>query len=160
MTRRSTLFPALALMAAVVATGAVAHAPGDALDEVMASRERFFEVVDLPAPPFDLVDGEGASSGEARGFDPANWSFLTARPEDGQDATWRVAEAYGIAFTPGENGQKAHGVIDRDGRFATEVHGLRFGPIDLYVTGLTTAPDGGEGATDAKWWARLTGSFE
>ncbi len=82
------------------------------------------------------------------------------RPEDGQDATWRVAEAYGIAFTPGENGQKAHGVIDRDGRFATEVHGLRFGPIDLYVTGLTTAPDGGEGATDAKWWARLTGSFE
>ena len=61
---------------------------------------------------------------------------------------------------PGENGQKAHGVIGRDGRFATEVHGLRFGPIDLYVTGLTSAADGGEGATDAKWWARLTGSFE
>ena len=42
-------------------------------------------------------------------------------------------------------------VIGRDGRFATEIHGLRFGPIDLYVTGLTTVADGGEGATDAKW---------
>lgn len=221
---------ALALLAA--ATAATAHHPGGALDEAMAGRELFFQPVDQPAPPFDLVDGEGnpvrlsdfadkvvvldfvfasctdlcplqsavladvqgkvnasqmrdmvqfvtvttdpagdtpevmRAYGEAHGLDPSNWTFLTARPQDGDDATRQVAEEYGLAFTPGEDGQQTHGavmnVIDRDGRFAAKFHGLRFEPVNmvLYVNGLTHPPAEGEGASDGGWLGWLTGGSE
>lgn len=38
---------------------AAAHHPGDKLDEVMISKEHFFQMIDRPAPPFNLVDADG-----------------------------------------------------------------------------------------------------
>jgi|TARA_R110002020_G_scaffold469794_1_gene695081 protein SCO1/2 len=38
---------------------ALAHHPGANLDEVMGDKEKFFQVIDQPAPGFDLVDAKG-----------------------------------------------------------------------------------------------------
>jgi protein SCO1/2 len=43
-----------------LASAAWAHHPGAALDEVMTEQEPYFQVIDQPAPGFDLVDGTGA----------------------------------------------------------------------------------------------------
>ena len=56
---RRALFPALLLTVVALAPAAMAHHPGEELDEVMGSQEEFFQAVDEPAPPFELVDGEG-----------------------------------------------------------------------------------------------------
>ena len=215
---RRTFLTALALALAIPASAAFAHHPGGALDEVMTSQERFFQVIDQPAPPFDLLDPDGnavslaaladkvvvldfvfasctdvcplqsqvlarvqekvnASAmrdmvefvtvttdpladvpevmrayGEAQGLDPSNWSFLTTRPGDAEDATRALSATYASTFTPTGDGQQMHGVvfhvIDRGGRLAAKFHGLEFEPVNmvLYVNGLThAAQEGGEG---------------
>ena len=43
-----------------LASAAWAHHPGAALDEVMTEQEPYFQVIDQPAPGFDLLDGAGA----------------------------------------------------------------------------------------------------
>lgn len=54
---RRELLTILAL--ALVAMPAAAHHPGHRLDEVMGSRETYFQAVDKEPPPFSLVDAEG-----------------------------------------------------------------------------------------------------
>lgn len=56
---RITLFSSLLVAMSALASSALAHHPGEALDEAMLSQEQFFQVVDQSAPGFDLVDGEG-----------------------------------------------------------------------------------------------------
>jgi protein SCO1/2 len=81
--------------------------------------------------------------GEAHGVDPHNWTFLTTREGQAEDATRKLSEEYNVRFDPLEGGQQMHGVvthvIDRGGRFAAKFHGLRFDPLNLvmYVNGLT-----------------------
>ncbi|WP_287342693.1 SCO family protein [Mesorhizobium sp.] len=81
--------------------------------------------------------------GAAHGLDPHNWTFLTAREGQAEDATRNLSEQYNVRFDPLEGGQQMHGVvthvIDRGGRFAAKFHGLRFDPLNLvmYVNGLT-----------------------
>jgi len=81
--------------------------------------------------------------GEAHGLDSHNWTFLTTREGQTEDATRRLSEEYNVRFDPLEGGQQMHGVvthvIDRGGRFAAKFHGLRFDPLNLvmYVNGLT-----------------------
>jgi len=219
------------VLATAAATTAKAHHPGDELDEAMGSRERFFQVIDRPAPPFTLAKADGdpvrladfadkvvvlnfvfasctdvcplhsamiadvqakvnatpmkervqfltvttdperdteevlRSYGEAHGLDPDNWLFLTRRPEDPEDATRELAETYGLAFEPLEDGQQLHGVvthvIDRDGRYAARFHGLRFDPLNLvtYINGLTNAPARDNALEGDGWWAQLKGLF-
>jgi protein SCO1 len=56
------LVPFVALLgslAAFVAT-ARAHHPGADLDQMMGDKERFFQVIDEPAPPFELADPDGS----------------------------------------------------------------------------------------------------
>ncbi|TIP25762.1 MAG: SCO family protein [Mesorhizobium sp.] len=83
--------------------------------------------------------------GEAHGLDPSNWTFLTTREGEADDATRRLSEEYNVRFDPLEGGQQMHGVvthvIDRGGRFAAKFHGLRFDPLNLvmYVNGLTNS---------------------
>lgn len=38
--------------------------------------------------------------GKAHGLDPVNWVFLTATPDQPEDSTRKIAEAYGVASTP------------------------------------------------------------
>lgn len=57
---RFSRFAAVILAALLAfAAPALAHHPGTNLDAVMGDKERFFQVIDQPAPGFDLVDAEG-----------------------------------------------------------------------------------------------------
>ena len=47
------------LVALSLATPAMAHHPGENLDEVMGDKEQFFQKIDEPAPPFELADADG-----------------------------------------------------------------------------------------------------
>lgn len=75
--------------------------------------------------------------GEAHGLDPANWVFLTSAPDRPEDSTRRIAEAYGLKFTQGEDGMQMHGfvthVIDQDGRLRARFHGLKFESVNFVV---------------------------
>jgi protein SCO1/2 len=225
---RTTTLAAPVLALAMLATAALAHHPGEELDEVMTAQEPYFQTIDQPAPPFDLVDGEGnpvslsdfadkivvldfvfasctdlcplqserlaevqakinvspmkdmvefvtvttdpaadtpevmQAYGEAHGLDPANWTFLTIRPADPENATRALSEAYLNTFTPMEDGQQMHGavfhVIDRGGRLAGKFHGLDFDPMNmvLYINGLTNAPHRQQAAAEPGLWGRAT----
>src|SRR3546814_15210714 len=43
--------------------------------------------------------------GLAHGLDPVNWAFLTTAPDQPEDATRRLAEAYGHRFDKTEGGR-------------------------------------------------------
>ena len=49
----------LALAAALMAGAATAHHPGHRLDEVMGSKEKYFQTVDKEPPAFSLSDADG-----------------------------------------------------------------------------------------------------
>ncbi|GGG52449.1 cytochrome-c oxidase [Caldovatus sediminis] len=106
--------------------------------------------------------------GEARGLDPANWTFLTsgaARPEEGR----RLAEAYGLRFVPTPEGMQMHAVVthvvDREGRLRAKFHGLDFDPTNLvvYLNALTHDEEGGGHVPPPRpapgVWERLRGLF-
>jgi protein SCO1/2 len=81
--------------------------------------------------------------GKEHGLDSANWVFLTAAPDQPEDTTRKIAEAYGLKFTLGDDGVQMHGVvthvIDQDGRMRARFHGLEFEPLNLvlFVNALT-----------------------
>lgn len=54
--RRTSIF---ALLALALATPALAHHPGTNLDEVMGSKEKYFQAFDSPATGFELADAAG-----------------------------------------------------------------------------------------------------
>jgi protein SCO1/2 len=103
--------------------------------------------------------------GKAHGLDPANWVFLTAAPDQPEDTTRRIAEAYGLQFTPSEGGVQMHGivthVIDQDGRMRARFHGLKFEPVNLvmFVNALTNRVQKPHGHTEPSWWDKLRGLF-
>ncbi len=74
--------------------------------------------------------------GSAHGFDPANWMFLTSG-RDRPAATRELAERYGHKFTKIDDGYLVHGVvthlIDREGRWRANFHGLKFNPTNLVL---------------------------
>lgn len=101
--------------------------------------------------------------GEAHGLDPANWVFLTSAPDKPEDTTRKVAEAYGLKFTEGEDGMQMHGivthVIDQDGRLRARFHGLKFEAVNLvvFVNALTNRTQKPHGHPVPGWWERLKG---
>nr|WP_245262683.1 SCO family protein [Ensifer sp. BR816] len=103
--------------------------------------------------------------GEAHGLDPANWDFLTSAPGKPEDATRRIAEAYGLKFTRGENGMQMHGivthVIDQDGRLRARFHGLKFEPVNLvvFVNALTNRTQKPHPHRQRGFWDKLKGSL-
>ena len=74
--------------------------------------------------------------GTAHGLDQANWTFLTCGPER-LTATRELVEKFGHKFTEVDGGYQVHGVvthvIDRDGRWRANFHGLRFDPTNLVL---------------------------
>ena len=100
--------------------------------------------------------------GPVRGLDPANWVFLTARTGDAEDLTRRVAESYGLRFEAGDDGYQLHGVvtqiIDREGRWRANFHGLRAEPLNIVVFLNSLANDWTD-HPHPKWWQRLLGLF-
>lgn len=206
--RRIRFLTAATLIALASAGPADAEHPGDQLDAVMTGKEESFQAIDRHAPPFELVDADGASVslvdftdrvvvlhfiyascpdvcplhadriaevqgminqtpmkdrvqfisittdpsndtsdvlkayGPAHGLDPVNWRFLTVGPNQPEDATRQLVQAYGHKFMETDEGLQVHGVvthvIDRGGRWAGNFHGLAFDPLSLvlYVNGL------------------------
>src|SRR5918996_3334037 len=81
--------------------------------------------------------------GPAHGLDSINWMFLTSGPDRPDDTTRNLAERFGHMFTQTEDGYQIHGVvthvIDREGRWQANFHGLDFEPTNLilYINALT-----------------------
>jgi protein SCO1/2 len=102
--------------------------------------------------------------GPTHGLDPVNWMFLTSGPGRPEDTTRKLAERFGHKFTKTEDGYQIHGVvthvIDREGRWQANFHGLKFDPTNLvvYVNALTNA-HGGEGHPAPGWWEQIRSLF-
>jgi protein SCO1/2 len=88
------------------------------------------------------------------GLDASNWQFLYRRDDQPADTTIRLAEAYGLKFTPAGEGMQMHGmvthVIDQTGQLRARFHGHKFEPVNLvsYVNALVnddhSQPGGGK----------------
>lgn len=75
--------------------------------------------------------------GPAHGLDPANWHFLTTTPDQPEDFTRKLAEAFGHKFTKEEDGYQMHSivthVIDRNGLWRANFHSLKFQPLNMVI---------------------------
>lgn len=126
------------------------HAERIAEIQVMVNRTPMKEQVRFVTITTDPVNDTAnvlRDYGPAHGLDTVNWSFLSTTPDQPEDATRRLAEAYGHKFTKTEDGYQVHGlvthVIDKDGRWRGNFHGLKFDPVNLvlFVNGLTNDHD-------------------
>ncbi|TIQ33582.1 MAG: SCO family protein [Mesorhizobium sp.] len=111
-------------------------------------------------PRKDTLDALEAY-GPTHGLDPANWLFLTTVPNQPEDTTRKLAEAFGHKFTLTDDGYQMHGivthVIDREGRWRANFHGLNFQPINLvtFVNALTNNVERPHHEQDEGWLAKL-----
>ena len=75
--------------------------------------------------------------GEQHRLDPVNWTFLTTGTDQPEDATRKLAERFGHKFMKQDGGYQVHGivthVIDKEGRWRANFHGLKFEPTNLVV---------------------------
>lgn len=84
-------------------------------------------------------------------LDTRNWQFLYRAGTEPADTTQRVAETYGLKFTPAGAGVQMHGVvthvIDQTGRLRARFHGLKFEPVHLvaYISALVNDDHGRNG---------------
>jgi len=102
--------------------------------------------------------------GKAHGLDPANWTFLTSGP-DKLSATRDLVQKFGHKFTEAEGGYQVHGVvthvIDREGRWRANFHGLKFQPVNLvlYINALVNDVHGAEAVKKRGLWDRIRDWF-
>lgn len=103
--------------------------------------------------------------GPAHGLDPVNWLFLTTAPGQPEDMTRNLAEAFGHKFSVTNDGYQMHGivthVIDKEGRWRANFHGLNFAPVNLvtFVNALTNNVERTHHERDEGWLAKLKGLF-
>lgn len=99
--------------------------------------------------------------GPAHGLDPVNWLFLTTTEDQPEDATRKLAEAFGHKFSLTDDGYQMHGtvthVIDKEGRWRANFHGMNFAPVNLvtFVNALTNNVERPHHEQDEGWLARL-----
>ncbi|RWB96383.1 MAG: SCO family protein [Mesorhizobium sp.] len=99
--------------------------------------------------------------GPTHGLDPVNWLFLTTAPDQPEDATRKLAEAFGHKFTLTDDGYQMHGivthVIDRQGRWRANFHGMDFQPINLvtFVNALSNNVERPHAEPEEGWLAKL-----
>ncbi len=103
--------------------------------------------------------------GPAHGLDPVNWTFLTTLADQPEDATRRLAESYGHKFVRTDDGYQMHGivthVIDKDGQWRANFHGLEFEPVNLvvFVNALVNDVQRPHGHEQKSWWDRARDLF-
>lgn len=101
----------------------------------------------------------------AHGLDPVNWLFLTTTQDQPEDATRKLAEAFGHKFSLSDDGYQMHGtvthVIDREARWRANFHGLNFAPVNLvtFVNALTNNVERPHHEQDEGWLAKLKSLF-
>ncbi len=99
--------------------------------------------------------------GEQHRLDAANWVFLTTRAEQPEDATRNLAERFGHKFMKEEGGYQVHGivthVIDKEGHWRANFHGLRFEPTNLvvYINALVNDAQKAHGHVRQGIWGRI-----
>jgi protein SCO1/2 len=99
--------------------------------------------------------------GEQHRLDPANWVFLTTRAEQPEDATRNLAERFGHKFMKEEGGYQVHGivthVIDKEGHWRANFHGLRFEPTNLvvFINALVNDVQTAHGHEQQNTWDRI-----
>ncbi len=97
--------------------------------------------------------------GEDHNLNPVNWTFMTVAPDQTEDTTRKLAEAFGHKFVKSDDGYQTHGVvthvIDRGGRWAGNFHGLKFNSVNmvLYINGLINKPS--EPKKNQGWFKKL-----
>jgi protein SCO1 len=103
--------------------------------------------------------------GPAHGLDPVNWMFLTSGPDRPGDTTRKLAERFGHTFTEAEDGYQVHGVvthvIDREGQWQANFHGLKFKPTNLvvYVNALVNDAGRPHAHEPQSFWEAIRGWF-
>ncbi len=109
----------------------------------MKDRIQFVTITTDPKrdPPDVLKD-----YGPVHGLDPTtNWVFLTSGPDRPEDTTRKLAEEFGHKFIITDDELQIHSVvthiIDQNGQWVANFHGLGFEPTNLvvFVNGLTNA---------------------
>lgn len=123
------------------------------------------QFISITTDPVNDNDKVLRDYGPAHGLDPVNWTFLTTAPDQPEDTTRRLAEAYGHKFSKTEDGYQVHGivthVIDREGRWRANFHGLKFEPVNLvlFVNALVNDVHRPDEHGQKSWWDRLRGLF-
>jgi protein SCO1 len=103
--------------------------------------------------------------GHAHGLDPANWMFLTTTPDQPENTTRNLAEQFGHRFDKTADGYQIHGivthVIDKEGRWRANFHGLQFEPTNLvvFVNALVNDIEKPHGHGERSLWDKLKGLF-
>jgi protein SCO1 len=103
--------------------------------------------------------------GPAHGLDPVNWMLLTSGPDQPEDTTRNLAERFGHGFTKTEDGYQVHGVvthiIDHQGDWQANFHGLKFEPTNLvvYVNALVNDAGKPHAHEPQSFWETLRGWF-
>ncbi|WP_413468614.1 SCO family protein [Mesorhizobium muleiense] len=103
--------------------------------------------------------------GPAHGLDPVNWLFLTTTADQPEDATRKLAEAFGHKFALTDDGYQMHGtvthVIDKEGHWRANFHGLSFAAVNLvtFVNALTNNVERPHHEQETGWWATIKGMF-
>jgi len=99
--------------------------------------------------------------GEQHRLDPANWVFLTTRAEQPEDASRNLAERFGHKFMKEEGGYQVHSivthVIDKEGHWRANFHGLRFQPTSLvvFINALVNDAQTAHGHEQQSTWDRI-----
>lgn len=102
--------------------------------------------------------------GRAHGLDPVNWLFLTTRSDQPEDLTRKLAQQFGHRFDKTEDGYQTHGIvthiIDKEGRWRANFHGLKFEPSNLviFVNALVNDFDK-HPSVSPSFWERLKSWF-
>lgn len=145
------------------------HAEKLAEVQEMVNRTPMKEMVQFISITTDPEQDTGTvleAYGPNHGLEAANWRFLTAGPGQGEATTRALAEAFGHIFVKSEDGYQTHGVvthvIDRQGRWAANLHGLEFASVNLvlYVNGLVNKAADASGGAEPDWWQWLRDFFD
>jgi len=103
--------------------------------------------------------------GRAHGLDPVNWMFLTTASDQPEDETRNLAAQFGHRFDKGDQGYQTHGivthVIDKEGRWRANFHGLKFDPSNLvvFVNALVNDVEKPHAHPKPSLWDRIKGWF-
>src|SRR6266540_4146782 len=106
-----------------------------------------------------------AQYGRVHGLDPVNWMFLTTAPDQAEDTTRKLAEQFGHRFDKANDGYQIHGivthVIDKEGRWRANFHGLKFEPTNLvlFVNALVNDVERPHPHSKPSLWDRIKGWF-
>jgi protein SCO1/2 len=105
------------------------------------------------------------SYGQAHGLDPVNWVFLTTAQNQPEDTTRNLAKAYGHRFDKAADGYQTHGIvthlIDKEGHWRANFHGLQFEPTNLvvFVNALVNDIEKPHRHRERSFWDKLKGMF-